>query len=159
MSESQATPSNIDFSEVSPYTPSDALVQLYTSKKKSSAWKLFGGTLLLMAIVVAAILLFVSIFHVIIYSIKIIIAFLFVMLLPIYSIYNLISTYSNLSKKNYSFYTGVIARKADNGYLVRGISASGLSFLDKADADAEKAPGAPVIIAKMKDDFDLLGMQ
>ena len=50
------------------------------------------------------IFLFVSIFHVFVYSVKIIIALLLVLILPIYAVYNLCSTISNLSKKNYSFY-------------------------------------------------------
>ena len=159
MSETQSAPSKIDLSVVSPYTPSEELVNQYTSKKKTGAWKLFGGSLLLIAIIAVAAFLFIGIFHVIVYSVKIILGLLIVLLLPIYAIYNLISTYSNISKKNYSFYTGEIAGKGENGYVVKGIAASGLSFIDKADADAEKAPGAPVIIVKMKDDFDLLGMQ
>ena len=158
MSETQANPSKIDFSVVQPYTPTEAQIKKYTSKKSSGAWKLLFGSLALLAIVALAILLFVSIFHLIVYSVKIIIALLIVLLFPIYSVYNLFSTLSNLAKKNYSFYTGEILAKNDKGYFVKGIESEGLSFLDRSSSDGDMAPGAQVIIVRMKDEFDLLGM-
>ena len=62
-----------------------------------------------------------------------------------------------MKKRKFSFYSSEIFSKNDKGYIVKGISASGLSFIDKADAGAEKTPGAPVIVVNMKDEFDLLG--
>ena len=157
MSESQANPSNIDLSIVKPYTPTEAQVKRYTSRKIASAWTLFGGSLAVLAIVIVCIILFVSIFHVIVYSARIIFALLIVLIFPIYAIYNLFATFSRVKKGQFSFYSSEIFAKNDKGYIVKGISASGLSFIDKADAGAEKTPGAPVIVVNMKDEFDLLG--
>lgn len=157
MSESQANPSNIDLSIAKPYTPTEAQVQRYTSRKIASAWTMFGGSLAVLAIVIVLIILFVSIFHVIVYSARIIVALLIVLIFPIYAIYNLFATISRVKKRQFSFYSSEIFAKNDKGYIVKGISASGLSFIDKADAGAEKTPGAPVIVVNMKDEFDLLG--
>lgn len=158
MSESQSTPPKIDLSIVQSYTPSDAKVQEYTSRKVKSALSLLLGSIVLLAVAITVILLFIHVFHIIVYSVKIILALLLILCLPLYAVYNIISTMKNIGKKNYSFYTGTILGKNDKGYIVNGIATSGLSFLDKSDSDAEKAPGAPVIIAVMKDDFDLMAM-
>ena len=158
MSESQATPSNVDLKLVTPYTPTEDQLKKYTSAKTRGAWNMLFGSIALLLIIIVLAVLFISVFHVIVYSIKIIFGLLIVLLFPIYAIYDLIKTYSNLKKKNYSFYSSVITDNVENGYLVQGITSSGISFIDKSDADAKKAPGTPVIVAKMKDDFDLLGM-
>ena len=152
MSESQATPSNVDLNLLTPYTPTEDQLKKYTSAKTRGAWNMLFGSIALLLIIIVLAVLFISVFHVIVYSIKIIFGLLIVLIFPIYAIYDLIKTYSNLKKKNYSFYS------SENGYLVQGITSSGISFIDKSDADAKKAPGTPVIVAKMKDDFDLLGM-
>ncbi len=157
MSETQGNPSNIDLSIVKPYTPTEAQVKRYTSRKIASAWTLFGGSLAVLAIVIVCIILFVSIFHVIVYSAKIIFGLLIVLIFPIYAIYNLFATFSRVKKGQFAFYSSEIFAKNDKGYIVKGISTTGLSFIDKADAGAEKAPGAPVIVVNMKDEFDLLG--
>ena len=158
MSETQANPSKIDLTVVQPYTPTEAQIKKYTSKKSSGAWKFLFGSIAFLVIVAVAIFLFVSIFHVFVYSIRIIIALLLVLILPIYAVYTLCSTISNLSKKNYSFYTGEILAKNDKGYFVKGIQAEGLSFLDRSSSDGDMAPGAQVIVVQMKDDFDLLSI-
>ena len=159
MSESQTNPSKIDLSIAQPYTPSEAKVKEYTSRKVKSAVDMLIGSIVLLIVVIVLILLFVHVFHFIVYSIKIIIGLLLVLIFPIVSIYNLFATMKNVGKKNYSFYTGKILDKDDKGYRVTGVASSGLSFLDKTDSGAEKAPGTPVIIAVMKDDVDLLGME
>ena len=158
MSESQATPSNVDLNLLTPYTPTEDQLKKYTSAKTRGAWNMLFGSIALLLIIIVLAVLFISVFHVIVSSIKIIFGLLIVLLFLIYAIYDLIKTYSNLKKKNYSFYSSVITDNVENGYLVQGITSSGISFIDKSDADAKKAPGTPVIVAKMKDDFDLLGM-
>ena len=60
MSETQGNPSNIDLSIVKPYTPTEAQVKRYTSRKIASAWTLFGGSLAVLAIVIVCIILFKS---------------------------------------------------------------------------------------------------
>lgn len=158
MSDVQTNPSNVDLTAVQPYTPSEEQLKKYTSGKIRGAWNLMFGSIALLAIIIILAILFISVFHVIVYSFKIIIGLLFVLIFPIYALYNLINTYTNLKIKNYTFYSSVITGNAENGYLVRGITSSGISFIDKSDSDAKKAPGTPVVVAKMKDDFDLLGM-
>ena len=158
MSESQANTSNVDLNVVTPYTPTEAQLKTYTSAKTHGAWGLLFGSLAVLAAVIILAILFISVFHVIVYSFKIIVGLLIVLIFPIYALYNIISTYANLKTKNYSFYQSVITGNVENGYLVQGITSSGVSYIDKTDADAKKAPGTPVIVAKMKDDFDLLGM-
>ncbi|MBO4650578.1 MAG: hypothetical protein J5653_05240 [Clostridiales bacterium] len=158
MSESQANTSNVDLNVVTPYTPTEAQLKTYTSAKTRGAWGLLFGSLAVLAAVIILAILFISVFHVIVYSFKIIVGLLIVLIFPIYALYNIISTYANLKTKNYSFYQSVITGNVENGYLVQGITSSGVSYIDKTDADAKKAPGTPVIVAKMKDDFDLLGM-
>ncbi|MBQ5967663.1 MAG: hypothetical protein IJL60_07845 [Clostridiales bacterium] len=158
MSESQATPSNVDLNLVTPYTPTEDQLKKYTSAKTRGAWNMLFGSIALLLIIIVLAVLFISVFHVIVYSIKIIFGLLIVLIFPIYAIYDLIKTYSNLKKKNYSFYSSVITDNVENGYLVQGITSSGISFIDKSDADAKKAPGTPVIVAVMKDEIDLLGM-
>ncbi|MBR2751295.1 MAG: hypothetical protein IKD90_09200 [Clostridiales bacterium] len=158
MSEAQSNPSKIDLSIVQPYTPTEAQIKKYTSCKIKSACTFLFGSLILLVAVIALILLFIHVFHIIVYSVKIIIFLLLVLCLPLYAVFNIFSTLKNIGKKNYSFYTGKILGKNEKGYMVSGIAVSDLSFIDKTDSDAERAPGAPVIIAVMKDDFDLLGM-
>ena len=87
-----------------------------------------------------------------------IVGLLIVLIFPIYALYNIINTFSNLKIKNYAFYKSVITDNVENGYLVQGIKSSGVSYIDKTDVDAKKAPGTPVIVAVMKDEIDLLGM-
>ena len=159
MSEIQSDASNIDLSAVEPYTPTAEQEKTYTSKKIKSAWALLFGTLALLFIAIAVIVLFVSVLHIFVYSVRIIIGLLIIAIAPFYGVYNIFSTLGNVSKRNYSFYTGEILGKNDKGYIVKGIRSSGLSFIDQADACGEKAAGAKVIIACMKDDFDLLGLE
>ena len=158
MSEAQVNPSNVDINVAKPYTPSEEQINKYKSAKIRGAWSLMFGSLALLLVIIILAVLFISVFHVIVYSFKIIIGLLFVLIFPIYALYNLINTYSNLKIKNYSFYSSVITGNVENGYLVQGVSSSGISFIDKSDADAKKAPGTPVIVAVMKDEIDLLGM-
>ncbi|MBO4687550.1 MAG: hypothetical protein J5636_03480 [Clostridiales bacterium] len=159
MSESQSNTSSIDLSAVEPYTPTAEQEKTYTSGKIKSAWGLLVGSLLFLLIVVALVLLFIHVLHIIVFSFRIIVGLLIILILPFYGVYNVVSTMKNVSRKNYSFYTGEILGKTDKGYIVKGIQSSGLSFIDKADACGEKAAGAKVIIACMKDEFDLLGLE
>lgn len=159
MSETQSDPSNIDLSAVEPYTPTAEQEKTYTSGKIKMAWGILLGSLLFLLIAIALVLLFIHVLHIIVFSFRIIVGLLIILILPFYGVYNVVSTMKNVSKKNYSFYTGEILGKNDKGYIVKGIRASGLSFIDKADACGEKAAGAKVIIACMKDDFDLLGLE
>ena len=133
MSESQATPSNVDLNLVTPYTPTEDQLKKYTSAKTRGAWNMLFGSIALLLIIIVLAVLFISVFHVIVYSIKIIFGLLIVLIFPIYAIYDLIKTYSNLKKKNYSFYSSVITDNVENGYLVQGITSSGISFIDKSD--------------------------
>ena len=144
---------------LSAFTPSEELTKKYISKRKSQAFGIFFGSLALLFVALLVTWLLISRLHVIVFSAKIVVIFLFILILPFYSVYNIFSTFSTISKQNYSFYLGEVVAKADTGYLVRGLENQKISFLTDPAGGAEKAPGAQVIVARFKDELDLIDLE
>ena len=82
---------------LSAFTPSEELTKKYISKRKSQAFGIFFGSLALLFVALLVTWLLISRLHVIVFSAKIVVIFLFILILPFYSVYNIFSTFSTIS--------------------------------------------------------------
>lgn len=82
-----------------------------------------------------------------------------VLFFPIYAIYNLFSSLNTVRKDDIEFYSGEILDKNDKGYFIKGVDAYRFSFIKKMRPDIEPGVGDPVILARFKDEFSLIGSE
>ena len=91
-------------------------------------------------------------------SLKIVIAYVVVIIFPIYSIYNMTHINSAIKKGDYDFYQGQIVTKTDKGFKVAGLEDLDLSFLkNKTDGNKKDniKPGDIVKIMRIDNDLSL----
>ncbi|MBQ4271573.1 MAG: hypothetical protein II718_07080, partial [Clostridiales bacterium] len=102
------------------------------------------------------IILFVSVLHFFVFSIKILLFVILCLLFPVFAVYNFFSTMSAIRKDDIEFYMGQIAGKTDKGYKVRGLEALDLNYLNKMKPATDPGMGDNVIIARIKDEYNLI---
>lgn len=139
-----------------PVTLSEEKIKAFCAKQRSSAIKLFLGSIVLILAVALLAFLFISVFHVIVYSIKIILGLLLVLLFPIFAIYNIFSTIGTISKKNYDFYEGEVFGMTEKGYKIRGLESADINFLFPRKDKPNLTPGEKAIVARFKEELSLL---
>ncbi len=123
------------------------------SASKNGAFAMFIGSIVLFVVAFAIVFALVAFAGIIFYSVKMVIAYIIVLIFPIYSIYNIVHTNSSIKKGDYDFYQGEIITKTDKGYKVKGLEDLDLSFI-KTKADDVK-PGDMVKIMRLDNDLSL----
>jgi len=137
-----------------PVTVSEEDKQAFFSKKRRSAIGMFFGSLALLAAAVLIALLLIYVAHVIIFSIRIVIGLFLVLCFPIYSIVNIFSVNSAISKGDYGFYTGTVVGRTEKGYRIRGLEQGDIDF--ETDPKPDLLEGNPVVVARLKDEISLI---
>ena len=77
-------------------------------------------------------------------------------LFPFYAIYNLFSTLKSISKDDIEFYSGEIADKTKQGYIIKGVSYYKFGFIKTMRPEGEPNIGDRVILARLKDGYSLI---
>lgn len=124
-----------------------------TDNAKKGAVGLFVGSVIVLVVafgIVAALATFAGI---IIYSVKMILLYIIVLVFPFYAIYNMINIFGAVKKDAIDFYQGTLITKTDKGYKLTGLEDQDLVFAK--DNKADLSAGDTVNIMKIKDDLTL----
>lgn len=76
--------------------------------------------------------------------------------LPVYAVYNLISTIKTIRKDDIEFYSCEISNKSYKGYLIKGTYGHRFGYIKKMRPESEPNIGDHVILARFKDEFSLI---
>ena len=124
-----------------------------TSSAKKAAVGMFIGSLVVLAVAFAIVAALVAFAGIIIYSFKMVIVYLIVLIFPFYALYNIIHISGAISKDDVEFYQGTLITKTDKGYKVSGLEDQDLVFFK--GRKAELKAGDPVKIIRIADDLTL----
>ncbi len=141
---------------ISKISVSEELKKRFIGSQKATALLLLPASILVFAVVLGLIILFVSVLHFFVFSIKILLFVILCLLFPVFAVYNFFSTMSAIRKDDIEFYMGQIAGKTDKGYKVRGLEALDLNYLNKMKPATDPGMGDNVIIARIKDEYNLI---
>ena len=125
---------------------------------KKAAFGMFIGSIVLLVVAFGIVAALAAFAGVIFYSVKMVIAYIIVIIFPIYAVYNIIHTNSAIKKGDYDFYQGQIVTKTDKGFKVAGLEELDLSFIkNKTDGDKKDnvKPGDIVKIMRIDNDLSL----
>ena len=75
---------------------------------------------------------------------------------PFYAIYNLFSTLKSISKDDIEFYSGEIADKTKQGYIIKGVGYYKFGCIKTMRPEGEPNIGDRVILARLKDGYSLI---
>ena len=133
-----------------PITVDKNLEDKFIKKTKSSALVLIPVSII--AVIVMAAIIYVLYNYVGFVRIRffVIVVFLF----PIYAVYNLFSTFGAIKKHDYHFFVGDVLGKTEyDNYVIRGLEDQKISVLF---GRKEYGPGERVIVARVKDELNLI---
>lgn len=125
------------------------------SNARAGSFKLLLGSIIFLAVAVIAAVLLVTLAHVIIYSVKMIILYIFAVALPFYAVYNIFATGRSIKNGDYDFYSGQIVTKTDSAYKVRGLEDLDLNYLAAFKPSEEPHQGNNTNIFRIGSDASL----
>ena len=130
--------------------------ELFSALKKSAVG-LFIGSIVLLVVVSAIVFALATFAGVIIHGAKIVVGYIIVLILPIYSIYNIVHTNSAIKKGNYDFYQGQIITKTDKGYKLAGLEDQDLNFIKtKSNTNTDNYKQGDIVkIVRLDNDLSL----
>lgn len=126
--------------------------KLFSSEQKSNI-TMFFVSLIILAVAIAIVVALVMLINLVIYSVKMVIVYILLLILPFYSIYRIISTAKASKKGDYEFFTGELVTKTDKGYIVKGLEDQTLSFIGKNKTELQA--GSKVNLIRINDEVEL----
>lgn len=122
---------------------------------KGNAFGMLIASIVLLVVAFAIVFALVKFAGIIVYSIRMVIAYIIVLIFPIYSVYNIFHTIGAIKKGNYDFYQGQIVTKTDKGYKVSGLEDQDLNFI-KTKADTSNVKQGDIVkIVRIDNDLSL----
>lgn len=131
----------------------DSVKKELTDSAKKGAIGLFIASIVVFVVAFGIVAALAAFRGIIIYSVKMIILYIIVIIFPFYAIYNIIKTFGAIKKDEVEFYQGTLVTKTDKGYKVAGLEDHDLSFAKGEDKGINA--GDSVNIMKINDDLTL----
>ena len=130
--------------------------ELFSALKKS-AFGMFVGSIVLLVVAFAIVFALATFAGIIFYSVKLVIAYIIVLIFPIYAIYNIVHVNSSIKKGNYDFYQGQIITKTDKGYKIAGLEDQDLNFIKtKSNTNTDNYKQGDIVkIVRLDNDLSL----
>ena len=129
--------------------------KIFSAEQKSNI-TMFFVSLIILAVAIAIVVALVMLINLVIYSVKMVLSYILLMILPFYSIYRIISTAGASKKGDYDFYTGELVTKTDKGYIVKGLEDQTLSYVGKLKTELQA--GSRVNLVRIKDEVELFDL-
>ena len=144
--------------EISKITVEDDIKKKLCSNAKAGSVKMFIASIIVLAVALAIAFAIVAFANIIIYSVKMVIFYILILIFPIYAVYNIISTAKAVKNGDYDFYSGEIVTKTTDGYQVKGLEDQKLNFLSVAKPKDELKAGDRVKLFRLNDELDLFDL-
>lgn len=117
--------------------------------------KMFFASLIFLAVAIAIVAAIVTFAHIIFYSVKMVIIYILLFILPFYSIYGIFNTLVQSKKGDFEFFEGEIITKTDKGYKIKGLEDQDLDFPKIAKPKEEPSKGSRVKIFRLGKEIEL----
>ena len=134
-------------------TVDENTIKILRSCSQKTNLKMLLASIITLVVGIAIVIVIVTSTHVIIYSVKMLLLYMFLIAFPFYSIYRIFSIANTFHKKDYDFYVGMIVNKTDKGYKIRGLEDQNLNYI--TTPRIEPYAGLTIRMIRIKDEVEL----